>query len=436
MIANRVVVNRSFFALCAAVLICTPFRASAQVSDVEPYYAVVTRDATPMRCGDMDRFYKVAELDAGKVVRVIGESRAWARVEYPSDMTAFVRADEGAAQADVVVLTRATKLRAANLAGPSGSWKPLLSERLDEGTSLELIENETGRDGTVFYRVAAPAGASGCIQLSHLRKATDDEITAHLAAGGQAILTADPIEAAPELESPIEETAAATDQSADPGTTSLNDEQLESAQVLADIEAPSETDAPIEQEPGERPLMTYEELEQSFRDVQAEDIEYAEIDELVVEFNRVLDSIEDTAMNRALRERLGRRVLMLTLRAEYQHSLRDLDERQATVSADRAELDEQISRLRNESEFSFVGRLSASKIYDGRRMPLLFRLESVGESPRTLGYLRPDEQQGLSNKLGLLIGIIGSSSQDATSDLLMIEPQRIVVIDQESPVEN
>ena len=106
------------------------------------------------------------------------------------------------------------------------------------------------------------------------------------------------------------------------------------------------------------------------------------------------------------------------------------------VSADRAELEEHVARLRNESEFSFVGRLSASKIYDGRRMPLLFRLESVGESPRTLGYLRPDGEDGLSNKLGLLVGIIGSSNQDATSDLLIIEPQRVVVIDQESPIEN
>jgi len=444
MIAKSVIVNRSFLALCGAVLMCTAQRVSAQVSEVEPYFAVITQDATPMRCGDMDRFYKVAELDAGRIVKVIGESRAWARAEYPTGMTAFVRADEGSAEGTAVVLTRASKLRAANLAGPSGSWKPLLNERLAEGARLDLIENVTGRDGSVFFRVATPPGANGYVQLSRLRKASEAEINAHLTAGGIAIGAS--IEAAPTGQATAEETTAAIVDANDDAADSVAEETVETAQASTDTEATDEINegvaeidpsaVALEQEPVGHPLMTYDELELAFKDVLAEDIEHAEIEELIAEFNRVLESIDDTEVNSALRDRLERRVSMLSLRADYQGSLRDLGEREAAISADRAELEERITRLRNESEFSFVGRLSASKIYDGRRMPLLFRLESVGESPRTLGYLRPDEDDDLSNKLGLLIGVIGSSSQDATSELLIIEPERVVVIDQPSPIEN
>ena len=410
--------SRMVAVACAVVL---AQGVQAQIEEVEPYYAAVARDATPMRCGDMDRFYPVAEFRAGRLLRVVGESKLWALVDYPRGLSAFVRADEGELRGRTVVLMKDSKLRAANLAGPTGSWKPLLAERLPEGATLDLIERVEGRDGAVFYRVGAPLGAVGFVPIEAIRRATDEEIKAaglEAPAKPASVQNADPTE---DVAPPATEQAAQ-----DEAPESLIDPMVE----------PGESDgvAVIDQNPAEpaseKPaVMSLEDLDGAFKAVCEQPIAEAEIDELIGEFVLARDALEPTPLNEQLRERIERRIAMLELRRDYQRSLRDLDETRASLSDEADALDARIRQLQKDRAYNFIGKLVASRVYDGRRMPLMYRLQSVGASPRTLGYIVPGDNDDLGNKLGRIVGIVGDSSTDEDRGVLVIRPEALVLLD-------
>jgi len=407
-------------AVACAVLLARA--APAQIKDVEPYYAAVTRDATQMRCGDMDRFYAVAELKGGRILRVVGESKLWARVDYPRGMTAFVRADEGELQGRSVVLTKGSKLRAANLAGPTGSWKPLLPERLPEGATLDLIERVEGRNGAVFYRVRAPLGAVGYVPIEAIRRATDEEVKA-------AGLDALPKPATQQNPDPVEKpeavAGAPAEQAQDQTGESLIEPMVEpgeDAEVVIDQNPPQ----PAEEKPD---VMSLEDLDGAFKAVCEQPIAEAEIDELIGEFVLARDALDPSPLTEQLRERIDRRIAMLELRRDYQRSLQDLDETRASLSDEADALEQRIAQLQQGRAYNFIGKLVASRVYDGRRLPLMYRLQSVGPSPRTLGYIVPGDDDDLGNKLGRIVGIVGESSTDEDRGVLLIHPEALVLLD-------
>ena len=51
--------------LLASAALAIPSTAQAQIEDASPRWVVITKDATPVRCDDFERFYKVATLDTG-----------------------------------------------------------------------------------------------------------------------------------------------------------------------------------------------------------------------------------------------------------------------------------------------------------------------------------------------------------------------------------
>ena len=75
--------------------------------------------------------------------------------------------------------------------------------------------------------------------------------------------------------------------------------------------------------------------------------------------------------------------------------------------------------------YAFVGRLTVSTVYNGQRLPRLFRLQAV-DSGRTLAYITPDPELDLESKLGSVVGVVvRQSRQDATLGLPLIDARRI-----------
>jgi len=73
-----------------------------------------------------------------------------------------------------------------------------------------------------------------------------------------------------------------------------------------------------------------------------------------------------------------------------------------------------------------VGRLTASVVYDGKRLPLLYRVQSIDEdSGRTLAYVVPAKGVDLSGSLGSIVGVAGVAHVDASSRLNIVTPQRV-----------
>jgi len=81
-----------------------------------------------------------------------------------------------------------------------------------------------------------------------------------------------------------------------------------------------------------------------------------------------------------------------------------------------------------------VGRLAPSAVYNGDRLPLMYRVQSVDPltGPRTIGYVRPQEGQRLDGSLGQIVGIIGSTTDDDALSLRIIRPERVDVLDTSS----
>lgn len=448
--------------LAAAAL---PTPAFAQAKDVTPYHAVITADGTPLRCADITGAYRVAELAKGQVVIVDSESPDWTRVAYPPKTGAFVRAEDAQLDGSAVKLTQPSKLRAANaVSGFGASWKSLLAEPLAAGTSLKLMETVKAEDGAVIgYRVVAPDSARGFISPSALRRATDAEVAAYKKSIG-APAEARPAEAKPAETKPAEtkqpeakpaESKPPQPKPADPAATptaptdnslltpitpegTTPDPAAHPAPAVAPAPAPADA-APtvVEQKPVQpgqaapaqpRAVGTLESLEASFQKVRKEPVLEAELEPLMVEIDRTISSTDKTKFPRR-HAQLTQRYDYLKLQVDYRDRLRTLEEARQRIDAARDQSQQRLAELEAQRVYTVVGQLLPSNVYDGKDLPLMYRLQSVGGVvPRTLGYVKPQEQLQLPAKLGMVVGLIGQANLDPSLRLSIFDAVRVDVL--------
>ena len=150
--------------LVALLSVSTPAR--AQLTQVEPYYVVVTEDNVNLRCGAGSVWYAVGKVNRGQVLRVDGHEFGWLRVDIPpvpAIARRGVRRVGGRRGA-----TRESRLQANNPGGGvAESWRQLLDEPLPADTVLQHIETLRSSAGEVTgYRVVAPGAAKGFISDS------------------------------------------------------------------------------------------------------------------------------------------------------------------------------------------------------------------------------------------------------------------------------
>jgi hypothetical protein len=390
--------------------------AFAQVQNVTPYHAYVTVDRATVRCGDNDRFYKVGELSGGDIVLVDGEGNAWSRIAYPASFFAFVKVEDVKVDGSTATLTTQSKLKAANItAGFTSSWKSLLDTPLPAGTQLKIIEPCKEGDSIVGYKVAAPQTARAFVESRVLRHATEAEVAAFNARAGApvaALPPAAPAPAAKQPEAPSKPIAAAPVAPAEPVTPVTSD-------------APILQDEPIKRV--ERPVSSLEALEDRFKAVWKQEQISAEVGELLAEYRRTLEA---TPSDQVLRRRgLTARINALETRLEINNIIREQEEAKAKLDAAKQELARQIEEWDRSRVYTIVGELRPSTVYDGKSLPRMYRIVSVGGvAPRTLGYLKPAENINLDAMLGQIVGVIGEASMDRSLKLNIIDPQRVEVL--------
>ncbi|MEZ6242198.1 MAG: hypothetical protein R3B57_04070 [Phycisphaerales bacterium] len=80
-----------------------------------------------------------------------------------------------------------------------------------------------------------------------------------------------------------------------------------------------------------------------------------------------------------------------------------------------------------ERSYVVVGRLAPSAVYDGQRLPLMYRVQSVDPvlGPRTIAYVRPAPGQDLAPNLGQIVGVVGQSVDDEALRLRIVRPERV-----------
>jgi len=218
------------------------------------------------------------------------------------------------------------------------------------------------------------------------------------------------------IETPADRIASADDDDDDFGRGDVTGVEVD--------ETPAEAEPTIEN----RPLPTLRNLEQAYAAVLAQKSGMAELEPLIGEHERYLTAMDN---GEAPGDDLDREVLvahleLLKIRADLQRSMLRIEgvREQAKKSIDR--IDEGIAGIDRSSEYVVVGRLTASVVYDGKRLPLLYRVQSIDEdSGRTLAYVVPAKGVDLSGSLGSIVGVAGVAHVDASSRLNIVTPQRV-----------
>lgn len=191
--------------------------------------------------------------------------------------------------------------------------------------------------------------------------------------------------------------------------------------------------APVVVNNDPRPGAVAYDLEPTFQAVIRQPLMTAEMDELYAEYGRAIDTLEDGS-------RMKRQLMMrrdaLQLRIDMRDRQRLLEEQKAAIDAGRGAVNEQISLAEQARVYTMIGQLQPSTVYDGKQLPLMYRVLSVGgSSPRTLGYLKAENEQAMLGKIGAVVGVIGEAQIDRSLMLNVITPVRVDVLKPKSEVE-
>lgn len=439
--------------LVALSAIVSTVAVAQEVQQIEPVWRVINREGVAVRCGPDPVFYAVAEYGTGRLLLVDGTAGAHARVRYPNDLGVMVPADEVRAVNDQVVeLVRASSLRAPSaLNGITGSWKGVYESDLPAGTRLTVRETIKGDRGQVLgYRVAAPAPpavpghAWAYVPADALRDATPAEIEAHMKASQPAT----PTPTQPQVQPPRPTDPATTpatspaDQTNQPTrpTTPADSEPVPSETPAEPAPQPGitaipgepvrteTTPAPAEESPTQIRASKLEDLESSLeasRRLPPAQLDEA-LEELLAEYSRTR---AETTDDERLAAQLDMRIEWLKLRIATRDQRRAI-EAALTSATDRSrQLDRQVAEWRQGRAYALVGRLVVSTVYNGERLPRMYRVQSVSPvdgATRTLGYVTPDAE--VEAKLGRVVGVVGEPRFDPQLRLVIIRPDQIDVM--------
>ena len=121
------------------------------------------------------------------------------------------------------------------------------------------------------------------------------------------------------------------------------------------------------------------------------------------------------------------RVKQLIVQIEAQQRIRQLKELRTAMDADTDQVRAIKIALEARSDYTVVGVLNASSIYDGKRLPLLYRLvdPAVGQ---TVAYVTAKNPAQLATMLGTLVGIRGEKRYDEALRVSVIDPSAVEIL--------
>lgn len=386
--------------------------APAQAPQAGVHYVVVGEGGAPLRGGASEHYYTIATLPAGTVLPADTDGQAWTRVGYPAGTGVYVRVEDVEVSGNTAKLTRPARVKAPQVArGYAYSWTDATPAPLPAGIMLTIVEpvRETEGGPIVAYMVKAPEQARGYVESRLVRRATEAEAEAFRLKTGAPAPAPAPVE-------PPKPTPAGP---AAPGI---------------DLTKPVEGPAPGQQnttppppaprDPADRAVGSVEDLEAAFQRVWKEPAQTAELDELIAEYQRAVDASGPGASPR--KTQLERRIAALKLRKDIRERVRKSEEARAALDSDNQRLAEQLAAWERTRVYTIIGQLQPSTLYDGKRLPRMYRVVSVGAAAgRTLGYLRENESLHLDRHLGQVVGVIGEAQMDRSLRLNLIDAVRV-----------
>lgn len=423
----------------------------------DAWHGVVDTERLNVHSGRAEQFEKIGTLKQGDVVLVKSVNTfGWAAIAPPPGLTGFV------ARQDVVDGDLAGTVRAIGRVpvlypiseDPAQCFR---KSRVEPDTVMRVLGEVPTADSTMFLRVEMPEQVDVYVLAQFVRKATDDEVAAWKkrveeeqkakAAAKPAELAAAPPKAAPKTEpkvepkiepesKPVVEPAvkatppAAEAASSEPPAASEPpkvEPKQPDTQPMIEIEpmprAVQEPVAPVEQ-PEERIVATLPNLEQLYTELTIKPILEAEIEPLLKAYEGFAASTEKPGEQRVAEIR----ITLLKIRLDQQTAMRKL--KAATAAASEPVTTPTVEIYRDEHDqrvFTAKGLMTSSNVFDGRRLPLLYRIQDV-ITGRTIAYLRvePKDRIEAERLLHVIVGVIGETVHDPGLRIDVVNVKRLV----------
>ncbi len=399
-----------------------------------------------------DSYYHFYELRSGELVWVVGVKDGWAQVRPTGpafgEAFGYVKVDDRVELAAdgkkgrIIAKTDLLAPHKSNKASVDSSWKPLA--RLEPGEEITIYGKVDDNAGSA-YKVALPQKAEAYVSLAVLRPASTEEVGAYESriakSSSEKVDTPPATPTSPTIKTPDappssdaapkENTSAAKEgeTSAPPVSNAETPPATAPAIVPVDKKAsggPPSTDAPAADAPKVKKVeeVTLSDLEGALKALDRQPRREQEVGPL---HERYLEFADRPTISKAEREFAQARAADLEVRAEVQKRLASLEELRAMNNRERDNVEAAMLRIQARADYVVVGRLNASTIYDGQRLPLLYRVQDDGTG-QTIAYMRPGSTFDLTGMLGQLIGIVGEKSYDAALRVNIVAPDRIDVL--------
>ncbi len=419
----------------------------------DAWYAVVDTERLNVHSGRAEQFEKISTLKQGEVVLVKSVNTfGWAAIAPPSGLTGFVaRQDvaDGEAPGTVRAIGRVPVLYPIS-EDPAQCFR---KSRVDADTVMKVLAEVPTSSNAMFLRVEMPEQVDVYVLAQFLRKATEEEVVAwrkkaaeettakaseQPPAEVQAPATIPPKTEEPKAEPMAPPTAVEPEAQpqAQPKAPPTNEEtkQPETAppMPIPPVADPAQAEAiPAEEElvvpaevPEERILPTLPNLEQLYVEMRTKPILDAEIEPLLKSYEAFAASTEKKGEQRVAEIRLA----LLRIRLDQQTAMRELKQAAAAASEEIAKPKVEVYRDENgQPVYTAQGRMASSTVFDGRRLPLLFRIQDE-ITGRTIAYLsvEPKDRSEVERMLNLRVGVIGDTVHDAGLRIDVVHVKRVV----------
>jgi uncharacterized protein YgiM (DUF1202 family) len=394
------------------------------------YDATVTVESTLVRAApSVDSGYAFGGLRQGTTVRVIEEQVGWVAVELSGDAFngwfGYVQAGPGitpSADGGTLRVASRAQVSAPNAEAdwsPESSWKAI--GFLVANDEVPLLGEVKGQRDT-YYKVALGPKMTGWVSASAVTRAVAAETTEPT--------TTEPTTTEPTTTEPTTTPApefvpsdAPVTEEGDPvatgaGAATTTAPTLESQPVASATPPAATTEEARRAAVARANRVRFSDVDAVWKRVSREPVENAELEQLR---ERFLALAEDTATPRSEAIAATRRAEQIGMRVEVQRSLLEIAALKAKTNADIRGVADLELAMRTRQPWDAVGRLNASSVYNGERLPLLYRLQDQGTG-QTIAYILPTQEFDLPSMLGLLVGVKGPIRYDESLRLNLVQP--------------
>jgi len=456
-----------------------PTESESLLSDLLPdeWYAVVTVESLVIRHGRSPAYSEIARLEQGDLVRVRDVNEwGWATIAVPDGTLGCIAASNVVESEEGLTVATVNKVKVLYNTDedPSQCWRGQLVE---PETPLEIVERIETTKG-LYYHVIMPEVIDAYTPSQFLRQATEEEIKTWIEEQNPVEEPVEPetVENPPVIDEPEEtieqeiippvgdETPPTEmDQPEDETTPDLpveddveieetpvptvpdeTEPEIETVEHAPDINLdvpPEYKDAiqhykgekdviseaqpeEVEPEPAGPELPEWDTLETLYTQLKKTPILEAEIEPLLAGYTVLAD---DPSTNSIIRELAEARIKLLNMRLRSQENHRKLEVLKQAAEQ-RITLDETfvLTGADGQPLYDAVGRVASSTVYDGQRLPLMYRLIEH-QSGRTILYFAPTDQKSdrLEVTIDTTVGLVGTVARDPSGTIRIMHVEYI-----------